>query len=184
MELLFAQGDAEAIAGLVFFLLFLGFPLALLFGSLILGKWIERSHFKSLDLREGQLKDIMTTDLREPVGVSTAHRTQLVSGASVIATDYFKKFAAGIRKIFGGEFKSLETLQRRGRREAVVRMLTEARALGATQVYNVRIETSTIAGKSGKTVNGVEILSYGTALIPHATSGQSVPAGPPPVPGA
>jgi len=65
-------------------------------------------------------------------------------------------------------------------------MLTEAQALGATQVYNVRIETSTIAGKSGKTVSGVEILSYGTALIPDSTSGQTVaaaPVGPPPVPG-
>jgi len=55
VELLLAQGEPEALgvlAALLSILLTIGFPLALLIGSLLIGKAIERSHFKSLDLRE------------------------------------------------------------------------------------------------------------------------------------
>ncbi len=51
-------------------------------------------------------------------------------GSVVIATDYFKVFAAGLRNLFGGEMKTYRTLMGRARREAIVRMLEQAQELG------------------------------------------------------
>jgi uncharacterized protein YbjQ (UPF0145 family) len=61
--------------------------------------------------------------------------------------------------------KSLQRMQERARREAILRMTAEARALGAKAVTNVRIETSTIAGKRRGKCAGVEIIAFGTALV-------------------
>ena len=81
-----------------------------------------------------------------------------VSGSVVIATDYYKRLAASLRNLVGGEVKALSPVLDRGRREARLRMVEEAMAAGATMVVNVRFETSTI------TLGASEIICYGTAL--------------------
>jgi len=86
----------------------------------------------------------------------------LVAGSVVIATDYFKVFAAGLRGLFGGELRTYRSLMSRARREALVRMLEQAKQAGAQAVWNVRFETSTIEGK--RRAGGAEVLAYGTAL--------------------
>ena len=91
-------------------------------------------------------------------------KSSVVTGSVVIATDYFKVFAAGLRSIFGGEIKSYQSLMTRARREALVRMLCEAREHGYQSVWNVRFETSTIQGKKRKKAGGVEAHAYGTAV--------------------
>ena len=64
--------------------------------------------------------------------------------------DYFKRFLAGLRNIFGGTVRSYESLIDRARREAVLRM--KEMAGDASVIVNVRIETSNIGMKSGKKV--------------------------------
>ena len=82
-----------------------------------------------------------------------------------MAADYFKSFASSLKTLIGGRMKSLERMQERARREAVLRMTEQARALGAKAVTNVRIDTSTISGKRQGSCAGVEVIASGTALV-------------------
>lgn len=97
--------------------------------------------------------------------IPQALESQLFVGSVVIASDYFKSFAAGLRNLVGGRVIVYESLLDRGRREAVLRMKEDAIAWGATQIVNVRFETSSIGGQSSKSKNAmVEVMAYGTAI--------------------
>ena len=67
------------------------------------GRWREYNHFRSIIRREGELADIKVTNLRHVPDPQTVDRCSIVTGDAVIATDYFKSFAASIRNIIGGE---------------------------------------------------------------------------------
>ena len=155
-------GLAVVIFGL---LAFLAPFLILLIGGLV-GAAREKSHFEDLARRESALAGFLITDLKTPPPGLDFAAGALVSGSVVIASDHFKTFCAKWRKIFGGEFHSLARMQERARREAVLRMVEEARRLGATSVCNVRIEASSIGARQDGKVSGCELMAYGTALIP------------------
>ena len=87
-------------------------------------------------------------------------------GNVVISVDYFKRFVAHLRMIFGGRVHTYESLLDRGRREALLRMQAEASDLGATMIFNTRFETSSISKGGRDSVGSVEVLAYGTAVIP------------------
>ena len=151
---------------MIIYQLFLQFiiPLSLVGVCFLIGKGIELHHFKKLAQREQELSGIIVTNLKTvPLQYANAHPI-LVMGSAVIATDYFKVFAAGLRTLFGGEMKSYVTLMERARREAMVRLLEQAAEQGASAVWNIRYETSTTHGQQRKKPGGVEVLAYGTAL--------------------
>jgi uncharacterized protein YbjQ (UPF0145 family) len=126
------------------------------------GRWLERRHYRSIREREQALRHIVALNTRYvPEGVS-AGAAQLVSGAVVISSDYFKTFVAGFRAFFGGRFRGYETLLERARREALLRLKAQAEAAGSTLVIGVRFQATTI---SGAATPSVEILAFGTALI-------------------
>jgi uncharacterized protein YbjQ (UPF0145 family) len=110
------------------------------------------------------LAHVVVTDLRS--AGDTARSGALVAGAAVIASDWGKQFVAQFRKLVGGEIRSYQSLLSRARREARLRMLEEALALGSTEVHNVRYETSTIGAQSSTNTGMAitEILCYGTAV--------------------
>jgi uncharacterized protein YbjQ (UPF0145 family) len=91
---------------------------------------------------------------------------ELVMGNVVVSLDYFKRFAARIKGIFGGNIRAFEPLLERARREALIRMKGVAQARGYDTVINVRLETATMASSrgDGKGTAGIEILAYGTAI--------------------
>ena len=95
-------------------------------------------------------------------------RTRLVAGNVVISVDYFKRFVAGLRSLVGGRVIVYETLLDRARREAILRMKEEAKRHGARLVFNVKLETASISKGRKNTIGSVEVLAYGTALIPKA----------------
>lgn len=146
----------------VFFQIFI--PLFMVLACMFIGKGIELHHFKKLAEREQQLSGIMMTNLKTIPPQYANAKPFLVMGSAVMATDYFKVFAAGLRTLFGGEMKSYVTLMERARRQAVIRMLEQAAQQGASAVWNIRYETSTMQGQQRKKPGGVEILVYGTAL--------------------
>jgi uncharacterized protein YbjQ (UPF0145 family) len=92
--------------------------------------------------------------------------TRLVAGSVVISVDYFKRFLAGLRNIFGGRVRSYESLLDRARREAILRMKAEAKALGADMVFNIKMETASISKGRRNAIGAVEVLAYGTACVP------------------
>jgi uncharacterized protein YbjQ (UPF0145 family) len=155
--------------GILVFLLYIGGPLVLLVLGGVIGSAIEAAHFRKLAEWEQNLSGIMISDMKQVPPNWSVSDPELVTGAAVIATDYFKVFVAGLRNLFGGKVRGYEKLMERARREAIVRMLRHAQQKGANVVWNVRLETSTIQGKQQNKSGGVEVLAYGTAM--KATSG-------------
>jgi len=146
------------------FVMAVGIPLGLLAAGLLIGGAVERAHLRRLDRRERALSGILVSDLRWlPAGWQVSEG-RLVVGEVVIATDFFKVFAAGLRNLFGGYVRTYETLVDRARREAIVRMLDAAEAAGCNVVWSVRIETTTIQGKQKGAAGGIEVIAYGTAM--------------------
>lgn len=148
-----------------FWLTVLPVPLLLVLGYTV-GTWRERRHLASLDRRERALQDIRYNNLKRITEPQRVRQATLVLGQAVIATDYFKFFAAHLRGIVGGEMRTFNTLLTRARREAIVRMLEEAHRIGATEVWNVRLETSNIrSAQRNQPGVAVEIFAFGTAVV-------------------
>lgn len=121
------------------------------------GSAIEKKHYRSIKEREQKLiccPVVTGDDFLEDRPVKV---TRLVSGSVVISSDYFKMIVGNLLNLIGGEVSVFESLLDRARREAVLRMKEEATT--ADIILNLRIETSTIAGK-----NSCEALAYGTAV--------------------
>ena len=130
------------------------------------GRYAESNHYKSIIKREKQLNKIPAIATRIPPIGSQKLSSQLVAGNVVISIDYFKRFIAGLRNIFGGRMTSYETLLDRARREAILRMKEEAEKLNAEFVFNIKLETASIHKGRGNSIGSVEVLAYGTALYP------------------
>ena len=145
-------------------LLQIGIPLVLLVLALAIGSSVERRHFKRLAKKEEELSHVVICNLRSLPDNWHPEASFLVSGSVCIANDYFKTFVASLRNLFGGRVRSYETLVERGRREAIVRMLEEARNHSANVVWNVRVETATIAGQNPNRAGCIEMFAYGTAV--------------------
>lgn len=141
-----------------------GLPLGLLFLGFFIGNHVERRHLRDLARREARVRHLLVTNTKfVPVELGF-RRAELLMGEAVIASDYFKNFVAGLRSFFGGELKSLETLMDRARREATLRVLEAAAEQGASAVFNIRLETSTIGVMEGKNRAAMaEVMVYGTA---------------------
>jgi uncharacterized protein YbjQ (UPF0145 family) len=130
------------------------------------GKTIEHLHRQDLAKRERRLRRLPAlTTQRVPAGWRVDDAT-LVYGSVVISLDYWKRFAAGIRQIFGGNVQSFETLFERARREALLRLKEAASAKGCDALIGVRLESSELADQSsrGKGTAGVEMIAFGTGL--------------------
>lgn len=140
-----------------------GLPLLLIVGSWLIHRSIENSRHKYLDNQEAYYRDrIRLTNLKLFPG--NCDSAVLVSGTAVIASNYFISFVSRFKHIFGGEMKGYTQLCTDARRLALVRLLQEAEHAGATMVYNVRFETSTIATGNKNKSGGVELIAYGTAV--------------------
>jgi uncharacterized protein YbjQ (UPF0145 family) len=145
----------------------LGFFLTLLVIGLLFGSAAERRHFRRLVEEEAALKSVMVFNERHVPAGMEVREAQLVMGSVVIGEDYFKRIAAGLKSLFGGRLTVYESLMDRGRREAVVRMKRDAQQLGASMVFNVRFETSSLSEDSSgrRAAFSSEFIAYGTALV-------------------
>mgnify|MGYP003438979954 CR=1 FL=1 len=147
----------------------LGIFAVLLLVGLVFGRASEQRHFREIRRREAELRDVLVFNERRPPPDREFRQATLVVGSVVIAEDYFKRIAAGVRGFFGGRVTVYESLMDRGRREAVLRMKEQARHHGATMVFNVRFETSSLAVDGGgqSPMFSAEFIAYGTALVPR-----------------
>lgn len=147
---------AISVGGVIFFLAM----------GLFVGGANERRHLKNLDARESQSAGFLVTQLKSyPYGMIGPTPPTVVFGEVVISSDYLKTFLGGIRKIFGGEMHSYQTLATRARREALLRAVEQAQALGYSAIGNVRYYSSDIAkGKRGRDrAVMVTLMAVGTA---------------------
>ncbi|MBT8114283.1 MAG: YbjQ family protein [Arenicella sp.] len=128
------------------------------------GSYREKRHYQSIFRREEDLRDIMVFETRFPENPEVDKGGELVHGNVVISVDYFKMFVAGLRKLVGGRLRSYETLLDRGRREAVLRMKQEARAMGANKILNVKFETASVSQGEQGYLGSIEVFVYGSAV--------------------
>jgi uncharacterized protein YbjQ (UPF0145 family) len=135
----------------------LGITALLLMVGYLVGGAREKSHFKDLIRRERFLLDkVMVRSDRGPK--MTSGDTFMVVASVVIASDYFKNFIGNLKNFFGGRLTSHESLLDRARREALCRIREKAHQQGASEIVNVRYETSFIDSL------GIEVSAYGTAI--------------------
>lgn len=101
---------------------------------------------------------MILTNIESVPGMNIVAQYGLVAGSTVRAKNAIKDFGAGLKNMVGGELKSYTELLIEARKEATARIETQARALGANAVINVRFATSSV------TVGAAEVYIYGTAV--------------------
>ena len=154
--------DAENILPFIYLLT----PFVLLTVTYFIGNAIEKRHFDRIRAREEQYRQFPVINFRSVPTSWQIASAELVQGSVVISIDYFKRFLAALRALFGGRIRSYESLLDRARREALLRMTEDAMSRGFDGVVNVRLETSRLATsrRDGKGTAGVEMLAFGTAV--------------------
>ena len=146
----------------------IGLFLCLLLVGYFFGRLAEKRHYKSIFKRERKMRNVYLSTDRFPTTEFLYHDGQLVQGSVVISVDYFKVIIAGLKTIVGGRLTAYESLLDRGRREAILRMQQQAHTMKAEAVINTKFETSRISGNAGKGIGSIEVLAYGTAMIPRS----------------
>lgn len=101
---------------------------------------------------------MIITNVENVPGKEIAEHYGLVSGSTVRAKHIGRDFMAGLKNIVGGELKGYTELLSDSRKESIERMTTQAEALGANAVINVRFSTSSVAQGAS------ELYAYGTAV--------------------
>ncbi len=147
----------------------------------VIGSMNEKKHYASIHARERASARVPVI----PTAVSDDSKlvvsAVLVSGATVVSPDAFRRFLASVRNIFGGRLRSYESMLDRARREAILRMKEQAPEADA--IVNFRMETSKIGGQQKRQgIIAIEVLAYGTALTYGEHEAQPVSSSPPPLP--
>lgn len=137
------------------------------------GRFNEARHYRSIRERERQCQNVLVVPEKMPPPGYQNHASELVCGSVVISVDYFKSVAAGLRGLFGGRVGAYESLLDRARREAILRLQEQTIDCGGVAVYNMKFETSRIGENAAKGLGSIEVLAYGTALIPNAGHSQT-----------
>ena len=144
------------------FLFFLGLFLI----GLVCGRINQRKHFAEIRAREAQAQSIPVITFGAKQSLPDDVEGRLFVGSVVVSADYFKIVVGAIQNLTGGRMVEFETVMERARREAMLRMKEPAIAWGATQIANVRLETSSLGSNSQNGIVAVEVFAYGTAIRP------------------
>ncbi len=88
----------------------------------------------------------------------------LVQGNTIRAKHLGRDIGAGLKNLVGGELRAYTELMTEARREALERMIEQARQLDANAVVNVRFTTTNVAS------GAAELYAYGTAVVVVADS--------------
>ena len=102
--------------------------------------------------------EILLVNSQEIPGRQVTESLGLVQGHTVFAIWLGKDLSAIVRLILGGELTEYTEMMGSARTAATNRMLSEAAALGADAIINVRYMTTSVVGSAA------ELLVYGTAV--------------------
>ena len=105
------------------------------------------------------MDDIVLTNTETVPGRTIIRHIGLVQGNVVRAKHVGRDIAAGLKNLVGGELRGYTELLEEARRDALGRMVEDARARGANAVVNVRLSTSSV------TSGASELYAYGTAVV-------------------
>lgn len=142
------------------YLISYSWPILLLAIGWSVGRVKVRNHRERLSALEEELRDIRLHNVKyKPVDGHEAVDAYMLNASLVLSIDAFQRFLSFFRNIRGGEHRNFSDLLDRGRRDAMLRLKAQARDRGAQDIYNIKIQSTSIGGGSG-----IEILAYGTAI--------------------
>jgi uncharacterized protein YbjQ (UPF0145 family) len=102
---------------------------------------------------------MIITNIEAVPGKNIVEHFGLVSGSTIRAKHVGRDIMAGLKNLVGGELKGYTQLLQESRRQALDRMVDQARQLGANAIVNVRFSTSSVAQ------GAAELYAYGTAVL-------------------
>ena len=105
------------------------------------------------------MQDILLTNAETVPGRTIIRQLGLAQGNVVRAKHVGRDIAAGLKNLVGGELRGYTELLEEARRDALRRMMEDARRQGANAVVNVRLSTSSV------TSGASELYAYGTAVV-------------------
>lgn len=94
----------------------------------------------------------------EIAGRRTIATLGMARGSTVRSKHIGTDIVASLKNLVGGEMKGYSSLMAGAREQAIDRMVSDARKMGADALVAVRFETSQIMG------GAAEIVAYGTAV--------------------
>jgi uncharacterized protein YbjQ (UPF0145 family) len=107
---------------------------------------------------------MIVTPSSSVAGKRVARTLGMVKGNTIRARHVGKDILAGLKNLVGGEIEEYTKMMAESREQAIDRMVSDAKALGANAIVNVRFSTSYVMGMAA------EILVYGTAVVLDDTS--------------
>jgi len=105
-----------------------------------------------------QGSDMIITNIESVPGKTVVEHFGLVSGSTIRAKHVGRDIMASLKNLVGGELKGYTQLLQESRRQAMDRMVEQARGLGANAIVNVRFSTSSVSQ------GAAELYAYGTAV--------------------
>ncbi len=96
--------------------------------------------------------------INEVAGREITEILGLVRGNTIRARHVGKDIMAGLKNIVGGEITDYTKMLAESREQALDRMITDARSLGADAIIGIRFTTSSVMQ------GAAELLAYGTAV--------------------
>jgi len=101
---------------------------------------------------------MILTNIESVPGKNIVEHFGVVSGSTVRAKHVGRDIMASLKNIVGGELKGYTELLQDSRKQAIERMIEQAKQLGANAIVNVRFATSSVAQGAS------ELYVYGTAV--------------------
>ena len=101
---------------------------------------------------------MIITNIETVPGKSIVEHFGLVSGSIIRAKHLGKDLMAGLKNLVGGELKGYTQLLQESRKQAMERLIEQARQFGANAIVNIRFSTSSVAQ------GAAELYAYGTAV--------------------
>jgi len=101
---------------------------------------------------------MIITNVEMVPGKTIVEHFGLVSGSTIRAKHVGRDIMASLKNIVGGELKGYTQLLKESRRQAMDRMISQAKELGANAIVNIRFSTSSVAQ------GAAELYAYGTAV--------------------
>jgi uncharacterized protein YbjQ (UPF0145 family) len=111
---------------------------------------------ETLILKKGAI--VILTNIESVPGKNIVEHFGVVSGSTVRAKHVGRDIMASLKNIVGGELKGYTELLQDSRKQAIERMIGQAKQLGANAIVNVRFATSSVAQGAS------ELYVYGTAV--------------------
>ena len=138
--------------------------------SWAIGNWYQNRLMNALLENEKQDGKMLQNDKHLSTSSSmtsmAAESSTLLHVSICVGPSWGQIFFMWLRSLFGVRLHSYDVVLDYGRREVLLRLNQQAKALGCSSVVNIRIETSTVsfAKNNNNKTSSVEFLAFATGL--------------------